>query len=240
MIPLYAVIPVKNQIAYTRNLVGQLLDQAEGDLLLVDNGSTDGTRTWAEEDEALAVAPLFHFTRMPNANIHEMWNYGLDWAAADCEGKPHSVALLNNDLRIGSEFLSRLDATLRCDDRIAVAGANYDRRQIPDGKGCQIVRSVCGGRYDGTGGLPGFAMMLRGELGYRFPKDLRWWYGDADLVHTTVHAGRFCVISKHATCEHLDGGGRTGDWNSPEMQALLRQDHGWFERKWRGRASAGP
>ena len=228
---LFAVIPVKNQLHYTKGLVDQLLGQAEGRILLLDNGSTDGTIEWAVGLER-EVGDAFGLHEMPGSYLHAMWNFGLDWASVESQGEPHSVAILNNDLRVGPQFLSSLHRTLHLDAKVAVAGANYDGRAFPPGKRAQAVNQICGGRYDGTGGLPGFAFMLRGEDGYRFPEALHWWYGDNDMVATFLQAGRLCVISRDATCEHLDGGGRTGNWADPAMQRLLKQDAEWFRAKW--------
>ena len=155
----YAVIPVKNQLHYTQGIVTQLLEQGEAEkILVIDNGSTDDTLEWIQQQR---VAVLLG----DGLNIHQMWNLGLEMVRAwegDC---PHDVAILNNDLRIGEHFLSLLSWALRSDFRIGVVGANYDGRHFAGDT--QSVRGVCGGRYDGTGGLPGFAFMIRGEEGYR-------------------------------------------------------------------------
>lgn len=233
MSALYVVIPVRDRLEYTRPLVETLLEQDELDgLYLADNGSIDGTRQWAEalakRDQRICVASH------PGVGIHAMWNAGLDWARE--QSRRPRVALLNNDLAVGPHFLSRLARALD-DPRIGVAGGNYDGRRSSGGQPYIAVETICGNRYDGTGGLPGFAMMLRGEEGYRFPEALHWWYGDTDLLFTTLARGRMAVIVQDATCTHLDGGGRTGDWRSPAMQRLVRQDRIWFMEKWRGVAA---
>jgi len=97
------------------------------------------------------------------------------------------------------------------------------------------LQGICAERYDGTGGLSGFAFMVRGSWfasGYRFPEDAMWWYGDNDLLLTIEANGGWYGMAHGATCEHLDGGGRTGEWRSPEMQAQLERDRQAFERKW--------
>ena len=63
---------------------------------------------------------------------------------------------------------------------MAVSG-NYDGRP---GVGVQQVHGICAGRYDGSGGLAGFAFALRAEwlaTGYRFPTEAKWYFGDNDL-----------------------------------------------------------
>jgi len=231
VIPLFAVIPVKNQLRYTQPLVEELLAQQELiRLYLIDNGCTDGTDRWAREleerDETLV------WLKMHGEGIHAMWNRGLDLAHALIGSRPHSVAILNNDLSIGPSFLSMLDHGMRLSEKVMVAGANYDGR---DFKGpIEPTAQICAGRYDGTGGLPGFAMMVRGEWGYRFPTNMTWWFGDNDLILSAVTQGFGCVLVRDAHCKHLDGGGRTaGDWGSPEMMPILRADHRAFTEKWK-------
>lgn len=231
MRPLFAVIPVKNQLHYTKGLIDQLLGQAEGQILVIDNGSTDGTVEWVAARMMKAGRLAMHIA--PGVFLHQMWNFGLDWAKSESPTPEHSVALLNNDLRIGDHFLSQLDEALHLHEKVAVAGARYDNRKWPSGARAITTEDICANRYDGTGGLPGFAFMLRGEDGYRFPEALHWWYGDNDMVKTFVQAGRLCVIARDAVCEHLDGGGRTGDWQDKEMKRLTDLDAAWFARKWR-------
>ena len=114
-----------------------------------------------------------------------------------------------------------------------MVGPNYDGRTFPEGVDCLSVKKLCNARYDGTGGLPGFAFMLRGEDGYRFPEELNWWFGDADLLRTLLTQDRLALITRHAVCKHLDGGSQTGDWGDPEMQKLLAADQRWFVEKWK-------
>lgn len=245
-IPLYVVIPVKNQLHYTQGIVKQLLEQGEADRIFVlDNGSTDGTRDWVSDlyrynDERFKVTLM----EADGKSIHQMWNLGLDCSIKtvfrSSSGKvmysPHSVAILNNDIRIGPNFLSSLNKALRCDPSVGVVGANYDNRRfiLPT----QEVHQICANRYDGTGGLPGFAFMVKGEDGYRFPEDLTWWCGDNDLLLTVLSQGRKALLVRDAVCEHLDGGGGTGKWDDPEIQPVLQRDIETFRRKWANRSSS--
>lgn len=221
------IIPVKDKLDLTRSLVAQLREQGGWDrLVVIDNGSQFATKNWLRRQDDITVIDG------AGLGIHEMWNRGAELAIA--AWPKTNLVFCNNDLRLGDEFLSRLVAGLRAPDAPGAVCPNYDGRDIPDGK-LEPVQGICANRYDGTGGLAGFAFAVRGELfvrGYRFPEDAKWWYGDNDLTLTLDRLGVTYGIVGGCTVEHLDGGGQTGDWDSPEMQTQLRHDRTVFLRKW--------
>lgn len=122
-----------------------------------------------------------------------------------------------------------------------VVGGNYDGRG--SGVAVQEVDDICADRYDGTGGLPGFAFMVRGELfagGYRFPEECMWWFGDNDLMmslaHTRASAPHFADsyragIAVFAHCRHI-GAGTAKDWMTPEYASQIDKDRIAFLSKW--------
>lgn len=82
------VVPVFNQIAYTRQCLAGLLasDAAQSSLIVVDNGSTDGT------EEYVRSLPVVRVIRnAQNRGVACAWNQGIDVAAASW------VVILNND-----------------------------------------------------------------------------------------------------------------------------------------------
>ena len=220
-----AVIPVKDNLNYTQALVKQLLaDPACDEIVVVDNGSTPKTRKWLDAQPITVL-------NAQGWGIHKMWNLGAAYAH-EYHPRPN-ICFLNNDVRISEPFMGPLSDALEAGppDLIAVC-PNYDGRV---GAGVERLQGICAERYDGTGGLSGFAFMVRGSWfasGYRFPEDAMWWYGDNDLLLTIEANGGWYGMAHGATCEHLDGGGRTGEWRSPEMQAQLERDRQAFERKW--------
>ena len=112
---------------------------------------------------------------------------------------------------------------------MAVSG-NYDGRQ---GSGVVPVSGICANRYDGTGGLAGFAFALRAEWiagGFRFDESMRWWYSDNDLCLELEKAGAWYGIAVDALVEHLDGGSQTA---TPDGWAdIIAADRAAFEAKW--------
>lgn len=219
-IPTFVVIPMKDRMDLTRPLLDQLAEQDEYErILLYDNGSNEQTKA---EIAALDI-PRLTVTDAAGWNIHQMWNAGL--AEAKRLAWPCNIAILNNDLKIGPRFLSGLAAELRRDPLLAAVSPNYDGRA---GDGVQYVNQICADRYDGTGGLAGFAFMLKSEGNYAFPDELNWWYGDNHMLASIAYAGSKAGIVLGTTVEHVGGGKQTGGWDDPVRAAEIEQDRQWF------------
>lgn len=207
------VIPMKDRLELTKRLLGDLRGQGGySEILIMDNGSTEPeTRAWLESQQ---IADVFDATGL---GIHEMWNFGLDEAFRR-HGGLADVVLLNNDLRAGPRFLRRLVGGMRSTDASVVSG-NYDGRP---GVGVQPVRGICAGRYDGSGGLAGFAFAVRAEWAgrYRFPTECAWYFGDNDLCASVEEAGGWYGVVLDALVEHVDGGSNTfGSPVGPSFEA---------------------
>jgi hypothetical protein len=222
--PTFAIIPTVGCNNYVKTLVSDLAFQGScSGILILDNGCPVGLANWLDTVDPLLVQRI----EMPGAGIHEMWNRGLDEIT---ELHPQSnIAILNDDIIIGPSFLSGLGEGLRSDPNIGVVGANYDGRK---GVGIQPVTTICAAIYNGTGGLPGFAFMVRGESDYRFPEECKWWYGDDDIVLTHTNQSSVVAIVLETTVKHIDGGGKTGDWDSPKIRPQLDADREAFNNKW--------
>jgi GT2 family glycosyltransferase len=222
----YVVIPYKDHPEFTVPLLGSLVGQGGVDgIVLLDNGSSDDTRR--EIRSAMAPGVVVH--QCPGMNIHEMWNLGLRVAASRSRGGPHNVLVLNNDVVAGEGLVKTMAGVLRSDDSVAVVCPNYDGRP---GEGAQDVTDhpMHTGHYDGTEGLCGWAFMLRGEDGHRFPEDLHWWFGDNDLLLETRRRGRRVAIALGASCRHLNSG--TLRVQEEPYRTLVRLDRERFVAKW--------
>lgn len=232
-----AVVPVKDRLDLTSALVHQLREQGDCDEIIVcDNGSGAKTKNWLASQDDLTVLD------MPDVGIHHMWNAGIE-RALERHGPRTHIAFLNNDLRLGPEFLKRLSAALRDRRDLAAVCGNYDGRTSPDA--VVLTTDIAGGRTDGTGGFAGFAFMCRGEwfaTSYRFPEECKWWFGDNDLLTSIAYADAHrgyddrpvrAGIVVAAAVEHLGGGGQTaGDvaWSNHREQTEL--DRKAFEKRW--------
>lgn len=219
-LPHVVVVPVKGKHDLTRSLVDQLLDQGEAAyILILDNGSDADPYT----DDRVDVLPC------AGMNIHEMWNRGIDDALSQYERC--NVAVLNNDLEIGPQFLAGIAYELRADERRLAVSPNYDGR--PVGSGFEQVHGICANRYDGTGGLAGFAFMVKGETfregsPLRFDENLRWWYGDNLFCLAMERVGGVYGIATRTSVVHLDGGSQTA--KDADLDDVLAADRAYFEK----------
>lgn len=151
---LYVILPVHDRIERTRELVGDLGRQtaSEWHLLLVDDGSTDGT--------ADAMTALLARSRLTviRGDGSLWWGGALHKAWQELKSRPamadDMVLIINNDVRIGSDFLA---AGIQClqadrarwvqavaisnDGTPPVAGIHADLRRlrfVPAGTGIAV------------------------------------------------------------------------------------------------------
>lgn len=222
----FVVIPVKDQLKMTKALLHQLREQGGYDeIFVLDNGSNPETRRW------LGMQKIATVVDAADMGIHEMWNAGANLAMS--RHPRCNIAFLNNDLELGDGFLSAMSTALRSDPALVAVSGNYDNREsITD---VVQLKGICADRYDGTGGLAGFAFMVKSEWfgdGWRFPEDCKWWFGDNDLTLSIDMAGGWYAMAIDAKVTHLDGGGQTGKWDQPEYQQILAADRDAFVAKW--------
>lgn len=225
--PTYVIIPVKGRQELTESLLKQLEPQKYEQIYLFDN-AYGAERYLGPRPDAC------EYISAGDATIHEMWNKGIDLALEDSGGRCN-IAILNNDLNIGPHFLERLAAGIRSDPRILAACPNYDRREF-DGP-LAIIKSTFK-----NGGLSGFAFMLRGEIfpaGFpKFDENLRWYFGDDDLMQNIDKVGGVAVMVKDATAEHIGGGSQTASagtgkrLGTDELREAARADGEYFAKKW--------
>ena len=221
----YVVIPVKDQKEMTENLLNQLDRQGGYDgIIVLDNGSGEQTKKYLEEQSIARVIDA------EGAGIHRMWNMGMEIALE--RGSACNITFLNNDLILGDDFLKNLATALRAGHRLMAISPNYDGRVIP----CTTIYDrICANQYDGKGGVPGFAFMVKGEWfadGYRFPEECMWWFGDNDILNSMLKNGYFWGITPNVTVDHIGGGGQTGDWDAYMASPVFKTDAAAFYAKW--------
>lgn len=96
--PASIVIPVFNQVAHTRQCLGHLEKHTDVpyELVIVDNGSTDGTAAFLRGVRATVL------TNPVNRGCAAAWNQGVAASGGD------AVVLLNNDVLVTPSWLGRL------------------------------------------------------------------------------------------------------------------------------------
>ena len=204
--PVYVVVPVKDRVDVTRRLLSELMRQGGfKELFIFDNGSTPVAARHLEEVAAgLEGAARIMIVPAAGMNLHAMWNDGVRMATA-AAGGACDVAILNNDLAIGPDFLGGLSSALRSDDRLWAVSPNYDHRL---GSGVELTTSTAK-----NGGLAGFAFMVRGECfadgRLTFDEEYQWLFGDDDLVAQVEAADARVGIALDIEVLHLGGGSQS-------------------------------
>ena len=217
------VIPTKSNVAGLMSVLGDVLaDHSVRHICVVIDGD-DANRNVPALPVAVSrvVVPV-------GSGIQHMWNRGMATATSDTH-----IVFLNDDVRLDRDCLGSLARSLDADPTIGLICPNYSNVTMPADRD---VFDTCRSRYDGTGGMAGFAMMLHRDLvrSWSFDENLRWWYGDDDIVRwITRTMKRRAVISASARCHHLDSVTINSD-PPTDFGRLVEQDRMYFETKWNG------
>ena len=219
--PVNVVIPTKSNFTGLAELLGDLsLDPAVGTICIVADGQA--------AFDALPNPPdrIIKILVPEGVGIQHMWNRGIEAVGRDVH-----IAFLNDDVRLSADCLSSLANSLDNDPSIGIICPNYSTVEMTEDR---QVFNTCGSRYDGTGGLAGFAMMLRSNLAkvYSFDEKLTWWYGDDDvLLWVTKTMGLRAVIAHQARCQHADSVTIRTD-PPTDFGRLVAEDREYFRAKW--------
>ena len=215
------VIPTKSNVAGLMSVLGDvLIDGSVRSICVVVDGD--------EANRNLPALPVaVHRVVVPlGSGIQHMWNRGMATVAPDTH-----VVFLNDDVRLEADCLGSLARSLNGDPTIGLICPNYS---TVDMSADRDVFDTCRSRYDGTGGMAGFAMMLHHDLvpSWTFDENLRWWYGDDDIVRwITRTMNRRAVISSAARCHHHDSVTIKSD-PPTDFGRLVAQDRAYFDAKW--------
>jgi GT2 family glycosyltransferase len=236
--PTYVVIPVKGQLHYTDSILDQLAKQGGYEEIFVyDNAAGTDDGFVSHDDKPTQYVDGKTVFPAAGLSIYEMWNLGIKEALS--RSPRCNIAILNNDLELGPDFLSHLADVLRQRVTIAAVCGNYDNRQMVEA--FQATRGVAAGRMDGTGGFAGFAFMVKGEIFAAgcpmFDEGYEIWYGDTDFTMTLDAGDAVYGIVRDAHVVHIDGGSKTsGDGKgkrlTPELAEAAKRDRKRFEAKW--------
>jgi GT2 family glycosyltransferase/tetratricopeptide (TPR) repeat protein len=253
------VIVTHNQLAYTRLCINSLLRHTREpfELIVVDNGSSDGTveylREPGERAHTLDQTALHRFTVLSNTE-----NRGFPVAANQAIGVAvgETVLLLNNDTIVTEEWLGRLRNALSCDATVGMVGpcSNFvsgpQQVSVPYGghrptgiDECDISdieRFAChwgdanAGQTQEVDRLVGFCLLIRrsvidsiGLLDERFGIGN---FEDDDYSRRSRDAGFRLLIAKDAFVHHY--GGCTFRGSGIDHGDLLRRNEELFREKW--------
>jgi len=203
------IIPYKSNASGLTTLVGQLMqDEKVGKIIVVGDG-------YSRTHTILETLPpqVIKLYVEPEVGIHAMWNLGMTFVTPG-----NHVCFINDDVTLGTRAMTGLITELAQSPAIGLACPNYDKRHNQGWY--ELTSTTCRGRYDGTGGMAGFCMMLASDLcHYRFDERMKWWYGDDLLVDWVNNQDRLAVISDKATCQHHHS--KTIDNDPPSNFAII-------------------
>lgn len=234
------VMCVFNQLPLTRACMDSLRATSElFNLVVIDNGSTDGTRDFFERFEypfPLRYEPYGINTSVV-ASLNRAWRYA----------ETDYLCLLHNDTEMGDpQWLSRLLAAFQEAD-VGMTGLYGAKRVRRSGNlvGRTIVHSLAEGPtvkppWEEVAVIDGVCMCLPREL-MESVGGLDEGYGsihgaDKDLSFTVRDTGRRCLVV-HAPFYHRGGGTRASEFaRRPDRErtdlALRKAAIDRFVRKW--------
>jgi glycosyltransferase involved in cell wall biosynthesis/Flp pilus assembly protein TadD len=231
------VIVTHNQLGYTRLCLDSIRLRTDEpyELVLVDNGSDDGTPEYLERQAGARVI------RNPdNRGFPAAANQGIRAASG------RQVLLLNNDTVVTTGWLGRLLRALHGDPRVGLVGpcsnfvsggqqvdVPYDDLAQLDGFAWDWGKANNRVAED-TDRLVGFCLLIRREVIDRIGLlDERFGVGcfeDDDYCRRAVQAGYRAVIARDAFVHHF--GGRTFVGSGVDFGALMGKNEQLFRQKW--------
>lgn len=162
------------------------------------------------------------------SGIHVMWNLALNQVELS-----HCL-FLNDDVDISSDDIAVMSGILDINKDFGLVCPNYDNRILKTA--FQYVNQTCRGRYDGSGGLAGFAMMLAKGLAdsWRFDETMKWWFGDDDILNwVTRTKKRKAALTNLAQCSENSSWTITND-PPKDFEKDIENDRLIFALKWGG------
>jgi glycosyltransferase involved in cell wall biosynthesis len=202
------VMPCYNHVDVTRRSVESLLESTVGDglcLIMVDDGSSDGTWLYAAELRERLGDNQFHYHRSPkNLGVNASWNIGIECARAR---HAEYIAIVNNDVLFAPGWDVPLVASL-ADESVGVVSPLSTEGAVPLDWPNGNDRHPNPAGYMGYMPILGAAFMCRlslfDEIGL-FPADkgLRIYFGDNWIVLAAQHAGYQCGYDDDSYVHHL-------------------------------------
>ncbi len=246
------VIPVFNKLELTRVCIDSIYEhdaQASFEIILVDNGSTDGTRQWLQEQAA--AGRLKAILNDQNLGFSRGCNVG---AEASCG---RYILFLNNDMEVTPHWLDPMVTILDNDAAVGITGAKllfpdntiqhagvalvqYEDPRMENLSGVHIAYqkpSTSPGanqaRYVQI--VTGAALLVRQEIFWDLKGlSTEFWNGneDVDLCLRAGEAGWKVVYQPESVIIHYES------QSGPERWTQVKENVRLLNKKWFGRAKA--
>lgn len=244
------VIVAHNQLELTKACIASIRASTPEphELIVVDNGSTDGTRAYLEREKKRGLRVIRNGLNLGYAAGN---NQGIRIARGD------RLVLLNNDTVVTCGWLGRLIAAGESDSKIGLVGPITNRasgvQQRGDGHYCTPPGLEIWARYIARANagkaliidpnserLVGFCLMVKPEalakLSYPDGKLLdeayRGAFEDDDLCLRARLAGFDLTVAADCWVHHA--GSKTIEALGLKQAQLIAENRAVFERKWQG------
>ena len=239
------VIVTYNEVEFTRQCLDsiRLLTEEPYELIVVDNGSTDGTPVYLR-----SLPDVRLIANTANRGFPAAANQGIAAATGN------QVLLLNNDVVVTTGWLGRMLRALRSDPNVALVGpcSNYVSGPQQVDVGYDGIAELDGFAWDWGKGhdgqmldvhrLVGFCLLIKREVIDAIgPLDEQFGIGcfeDDDYCLRAIAAGYRAVIAADAFVHHF--GSRTFLGSGVDAGALMRENHRRFQEKWSGNGAQPP
>jgi glycosyltransferase involved in cell wall biosynthesis len=148
------IVPCWNQLEFTRHCISSLMRHTRPpwELILVDNGSADGTRDYCAGVHDASSVPVTVVTNATNLGFPAAINQGLEQAHGEY------LVLLNNDVVVTDAWLDQLVALANAESRQAADEPQNERAEIASTAEC--AKSAKIDAVDGEPGIFDFNELL--------------------------------------------------------------------------------
>ncbi len=231
------IIPTWNQLDYTRLCIESIRKHTRlpHEIIVVDNGSSDGTPAWLESLSDVRV-----IANATNLGFPKACNQGLQAAMGA------NLLLLNNDTVVTPGWLRRMLTHLHGAPEVGIVGplTNYAVGDQQIEVGYKSLLELDGFAWDlgrrrrgmttATGMIVGFCLLTKreviGRIGLLDEQFGMGTFEDTDLCYRATAAGYRLLICQDAFVHHF--GSRTMIGNQVPGEQLLEENRLRFERKW--------
>ncbi|GLX71213.1 glycosyltransferase family 2 protein [Paenibacillus glycanilyticus] len=227
------IIPTYNALPMLRDTIGSIRKHTKEsyELIVIDNGSTDGTLDYLKQQRIITIS-------LPaNTGFPAACNWGLRLARGE------RLLLLNNDVLVTSEWLSRLHRAYEADPWMGIVGpmTNYasGRQQIAmsgryDEFAAQL-RVTQDGKMEKVNRIIGFCMLfsraLLQKIGMLDEQFSPGHFEDDDYCYRAWRAGYKVMIAKDVFIYH-HGSASFGSYAKEDLEPILARNRELFIQKW--------
>jgi GT2 family glycosyltransferase len=193
---LAVVLPVFNNLHYTRRIITALQEMRTSFMLIIiDDGSTDGTRDYIHE-LIKHGNNIIYCRHQKNTGVNTSWNEGIHIARSI--GSKH-IAVLNNDLELTPDWERSMLRMLQDNSVGIVSPYSTHGSKLPSK--WPLPGSINPLGFDILGCCFMFRADLIDKIGY-IPETLHTYYGDNWFSHAAKRAGLQVIYCKDSIIHH--------------------------------------